>query len=348
MHYKILMCVVFARLLTDSVDSLNPEQCHFLRSKLCRRLAKLETEKENSTSVRWRAKYTCLLRALRPLYQKAIEVATTSIQTKWDFFKNTTQRRIPHLQRRANEQDLQLTLSNGSEYFHNILDQPNRPSSMVPVVDSASLTQRYNSQQYSLLTSRFSSLAALELAIETRVHKHPKDKEESTKQCMNLAKQIDDYINVVGDAYVGNPEQMSVFILSIFELWVNMDRCATVVYPLLCNYHPGFNPELLDVILLSRTRDMERLQEIQSYLHERCTRANSPTIFADPSTGLLCRPVFRPGESKRFASSAAADRRSFSGISNGKRGWTATNQCGVPNYNREMVNKLLHAQTASR
>ena len=299
MNYKSLMCVVFARLLMDSVDFFNPEQCHLLRSKLCRRLAKLETEKENSTSVVWRAKYAGLLRAMRPLYQKAIEVTTTTIQTKWNFFENTTQRRIPHLSHRADEQDLQLTLPNSSEYFHTILDQPNRPSSSVPVVDSTALTQRYNSQQFGLLTSRFSSLAALELAIERQVHAHPKNKEESMKQCMYLAKQIDDYINVVGDAYVGNPEQMSVFILSIFELWMNMDRCATVAYPLLRDYHPGFHPELLDVILLSRSHDLERLQEIQSYLHERCTRANSPmTIFTDPSTGCFADQYFERGKAK--------------------------------------------------
>lgn len=44
MQYKFLLCCLMAQLLQDSTSQLSPEERHFLKTKLCRRLAKLETE----------------------------------------------------------------------------------------------------------------------------------------------------------------------------------------------------------------------------------------------------------------------------------------------------------------
>lgn len=44
--YKFLICVVLANLLRDCVDSLHPEMTLMLQAKLCRRLAKLESEQK--------------------------------------------------------------------------------------------------------------------------------------------------------------------------------------------------------------------------------------------------------------------------------------------------------------
>jgi hypothetical protein len=77
-----------------------------------------------------------------------------------------------------------------------------------------------------------------------------------------LANSITEYIIAVGEAYNGNSEQTSVFILNIFDLWVAMDKCATVAYPLLSDYHPWFTPEILDVLLLPQWEQLKRLQTI--------------------------------------------------------------------------------------
>ncbi|KAL2779878.1 hypothetical protein BJX66DRAFT_345994 [Aspergillus keveii] len=45
--YKSLMCALMGQLLEDCHGNLPPECCYMLKAKLCRRLAKLEIEKEN-------------------------------------------------------------------------------------------------------------------------------------------------------------------------------------------------------------------------------------------------------------------------------------------------------------
>jgi hypothetical protein len=132
------------------------------------------------------------------------------------------------------------------------------------------------------------------MAIESKSIEIPSSQEATENKCVDLAltitelaNSITEYISAVGEAYNGNSEQMSVFILNIFDLWVAMDKCATFAYPLLSDYHPWFTPEILDVLLLPRWKQLKRLQTIQSHLHLRCARAKHDrmTIFAGPERG---------------------------------------------------------------
>ncbi|KAL3452963.1 hypothetical protein BJX65DRAFT_302864 [Aspergillus insuetus] len=130
------------------------------------------------------------------------------------------------------------------------------------------------------------------------LRKDPFSQEATENKCVDLALtipelaiSITDYISAVGEAYDGNSEQVSHFILTIFDLWVAMDKCATVAYPLLSDYHPWFTPGILDVLLLPRWKQLKRLQAIQSHLHLRCARAKHDrmTIFAGPERGELIK-----------------------------------------------------------
>lgn len=76
-----------------------------------------------------------------------------------------------------------------------------------------------------------------------------------------------------------------------------MDKCATSLYPFLLEYNPCFKPDMLDVLLLSRLDNMWRLQNIQQYLHGRCTQAKKRiTILADPQDGCFAARYFEHTE----------------------------------------------------
>lgn len=90
---------------------------------------------------------------------------------------------------------------------------------------------------------------------------------ESTSS--TLAKIINIYSSEASSVYIGKPEEISVMILVIMELWVALDKCAVRHFPLLCEYDPQFPPELFEPILLSKQNQFERLFRIENYLSGR-------------------------------------------------------------------------------
>jgi hypothetical protein len=78
-------------------------------------------------------------------------------------------------------------------------------------------------------------------------------------RCVELAAAIDDLFAAACSISASKPEQMSSFILNLFEIWITMDKCAVLACSLLCEYHPIFPPEALDVLLLPTASEMKRL-----------------------------------------------------------------------------------------
>ncbi|PWY88271.1 hypothetical protein BO70DRAFT_419943 [Aspergillus heteromorphus CBS 117.55] len=293
LFYKALMCVVMARLLRDTVHigALTPEDWGWLRSKLCRRLAKLEAEKVNSPSS-VQDMHTRLVKTLEPIFEQCIDAAQMAIEKSWEAFKRETQRKIPLLPSRAEESDYRLSLPNSLAYLQDILKDPWISTQKITNVDPALVVESARgstTQQFSSILTRYTLLAELELGLESGTRKIPVSKDAAEGVCIQIADKIGHYMATVADTYVEDPEQLGLFILNLFDLWVYLDKCATVAYPLLTEYHTGFPPELLDVLLVSRLADLKRLQNVQTYLHKRCTGAVKAkmTIFADPCPGCL-------------------------------------------------------------
>jgi len=103
------------------------------------------------------------------------------------------------------------------------------------------------------------------------------------------------YVNKGLPLYQGNTGQMSILILNAMELWKTLDDKMCREYPLLCEYHPVFSPEILDDLHLASYKDMTRMQSIQEYLHERieaCGVSSATNIFADPSVECFARRFY--------------------------------------------------------
>ncbi|KAH7082745.1 hypothetical protein BKA63DRAFT_433265 [Paraphoma chrysanthemicola] len=104
--------------------------------------------------------------------------------------------------------------------------------------------------------------------------------------CVQLARQIQAYISAVQDAYFDYPELKSRQLLNVMGLWMAMDKHALRCYPLLADFHPGFDAAILDVLQLSSYDELRHLHELQVYIARRCSVWNgtgSKTIFDTPT-----------------------------------------------------------------
>ncbi|KAJ9255026.1 hypothetical protein DTO207G8_3210 [Paecilomyces variotii] len=296
--YKFLMCSVLAQLLEDSVresetaDNLSAENCNFLKTKLCRRLAKLENERESSSPDIGKV-YATLFATLAPFCETSIDFAVRTFESQWISFRNNFHRRIQKLPQRAEDQDLHLTLPNSALYFKKVVElHKSRQLLDHNVVEDEVSTSDLNESRpkgFADFSTHYSLLAETELKIKDQAFQLLTERSDCEIKCIDIANEIEKYLQDVGSSYDDDPEQMSIFILTLAELWMRMDKCAVTAYPLLKKYHPWWEPRWLDMLLLSKLRHIKRIREIQTYLEKRCSgpERGKMTIFTKPTSGCL-------------------------------------------------------------
>ncbi|KAF4949086.1 hypothetical protein FGADI_9160 [Fusarium gaditjirri] len=281
-YYKFVLCAMLADLLKDSVEHLHPEMTLQLRSKLCRRMAKLKAESAACSS------------SLRPLYEDLfastsgdigdiVKYATDRVSLQWDDFKARVARRIPTLPRRVPDADLYMRLDNSGNFLTSQLSQkPNflsrKVSSALPQLQEGTVVE------VGRLADRYISLHKDEneaAAILTT------NSEEPEELCKSLSRGIISLLANVGNTFSQDSVMMSRHLLTLFELWTSMDEAATSICPLLKDYHPLFIPDALDVLCLNTRDEMVRLSRVQQYIRDRvdCHQKDLGTIFDNPRKG---------------------------------------------------------------
>lgn len=99
--------------------------------------------------------------------------------------------------------------------------------------------------------------------------------------CTALTKIIETYASTASSSYQDMPEDISVMLLTLMDLWVALDNCALHHYPLLRDYDPEFPSSLFEALLLPKKLPMQRLFHIENYLAMRRIAAEpaNPSIF---------------------------------------------------------------------
>ncbi|KAM0234985.1 hypothetical protein ACHAP5_009889 [Fusarium lateritium] len=279
-YYKFIICAVLANLLRDSVGKLHPEMILMLQAKLCRRLAKLESEKM-SASGPLKAVYTDFFTASSGHFETIVAESRRRVAGLWEDYKRHVIRYIPRLPQRASKNDLSLNLPNSHPVLLRLMSQNfNTPRRQVSV--NLSSLEEGTVFQVLQLATKYNSL----VDCETNLVADPALISQSSpeRRCTQLASSINHLVDKVGDAYVGNAMLMSRYILKLFELWMRMDKEAATVCPLLKAFHPVFIPSSLDVLCLQTIREMERLSQVQQYIESRigAHSTDGETIFGNP------------------------------------------------------------------
>jgi hypothetical protein len=276
-YYKFLIITLLTELLLECPGKVAPELTLTLRAKICRRLAKLEQQKNTLPKV-----YGHLFRTTTAFFKESIMQVTRSVNVAWEKFKRDTTRPVPRLPTRADQEAQFLSLPNSGSYLRSVLELPRSQKKTSPSLQLPSLRDT-TIEQVEQFTNTYHRLTELENKIETK--KEPQLTGDLTPEsiCEKLSDAILGLVNSVGTAYDSDPEQISIYVLSLFRLWVRLDKCMVKVCPMLLQYHPVFTPELLDVLHLPTTAEMRRLRDIQAYIHDRCEGCkHQTTIFSEP------------------------------------------------------------------
>lgn len=257
-----------------------------LRAKLCRRLAKLESDRLQASDSA-RPVYDQLFACLGPWFKTTIHVATQEATRIWELHKSSVQRRVSVLPATSEIASSTLKLENSGNYMRLLLSLNPYPLKEIAFLDLRAMKSGMLGKA-SKFAERYLNLAELEekteQAIEREIQTPPNSRDGYRRGCLRISDMIIKLVAEVGDAYDSDPAQTSNHILNLLDLWVSLDHYATSFCPLLSNYLPLFAPESFDLLHLTSLSDLSRLHEIQEYMKQRAaTAAESKTIFAPPS-----------------------------------------------------------------
>lgn len=282
-EYKFFLAVCLTTFLESSGPTLAVDQVEFLKTKLCRRMVKLDVDKGSVQDEANRERITNILTKISPGVKRVVGLANHRVEFEWNNFKEATKRSIPPLPKKATFTDLTLSLRVSGKALeemkikskNQMMDRQARWKP-TPGVSLSSITHEH----FTKYARPFLDLAKIESALREDLGLD-NPQELATLFSKVLSRYVDKSLN----SYAGNPEQMSLLVLNSMELWVKLDDCLCTSYPLLREYHPVFTPEMLDVLQLASYDDMVRLRDIQAYLRVRIsvTEGSKANIFEDPS-----------------------------------------------------------------
>ncbi|KAG1873801.1 hypothetical protein F4604DRAFT_1765091 [Suillus subluteus] len=98
--------------------------------------------------------------------------------------------------------------------------------------------------------------------------------------CMAIQARAKSYSTRAQSFYSGNPENISIMLLTLFELWVALDKLVVESIPLLMEYSPEVPVAIFDHLLLQKAAAIERLRVLQQYVAGRHTH-NALSVFSD-------------------------------------------------------------------
>ena len=292
-HYKFFMAFFLTRLgdQFSALESFPVESLTFARTKLSRRITKLEVEKQNS-SANIRTNLEEMFADFSEMFLKTLQLMNDKIAAEWSAIRSATEKRIRRLPYRAPPSDLKMTLHNSLPLLQSILSEPLQPQaqfqfrleSVEREVMTAS-TLPAGQFHFGSEVDTYLALADFEQWIALKLPPYMSFTEPTHNLCTQLAAKLASYMDTASRVYIGNPEQSSIMLLTIMQLWVALDECTLKLLPLLTDYSPGFPHGILDVLQLLDIQDMERLRSIENYVLRRQHKCNPalPPIFGDPS-----------------------------------------------------------------
>ncbi|KAK6953357.1 hypothetical protein Daesc_005660 [Daldinia eschscholtzii] len=310
LHYKYLMCIIHSMVLNDTRDCIPLEDQAFLKTKLCRRLFKLDRDTlEQPQAVQ--TSYSLLNTALTPQFNRVVNATATRINTAWEREKRNTTRPILPLPRKARWQEQRLSLVASRAYLNKARKRyqhavPHRasPTRITPQQPKVHI-QALGSKLFSL----FSNEEQLH-AISTNISTSPLSLSTQVRQ---LHKHIIDYIDQIDDIYENNVEQKSAMILTLLETWTSLDKAACAMFPLLHEFHPVFTPRLMEVLRFPLLSDMARARKVESYIQDRLSRSKTrSTLFDDPCKGCFAERYFNESSGSGALASILSEIQSTS------------------------------------
>ncbi|KAH8992935.1 hypothetical protein EDB92DRAFT_1815714 [Lactarius akahatsu] len=281
--YKTFMLFFHAHLLRICIQRGFPsETLHLMRIKMARRLSKLGSVVSDGVYqvVHDAAKETeGLLRDRWTRFQKSQSTSPLWDPHKLDFIGDTA-----------------ITLNNSRPYlmkaldspFHSYSPKPFSPSHQPRLADTVDFHLFSGGRlEGAVANDKRIALADFESSVERHLDSwvdlfpHGDDASDVIASC------VEQYFASARSIYGANPEENSVMVLTIMDLWKALDTLAIRQCPLLKFYSPEIPRDFLHPLLLHRSSSLRRAELIEKYILRRYDHASYPTsIFSDSATEL--------------------------------------------------------------
>ncbi|KAJ4505776.1 hypothetical protein HRR86_008095 [Exophiala dermatitidis] len=275
-QYKNFMLYLLSRLATEiSEVNSSPDTLHVLRVKLARRNAKLASETISFVQNTVQTTLSCLNRKMQK-WEKVIQANKSSLP------------KVP-----VQEVSDRLAMKNSRSVVQAAWLRSRQPFTypsinFVPqLLRRVSLTETQlpdwaifrNSGDVIFALADFENWVGSHLANWLYLHCG------QPSSCQSLALLMQTYHQYAKSRYQGHPERTSLMLLTLFDLWVALDRAATKACPLLLQYPPELVPGIFAPLLLFKQPELERLHRIEDHISSRLSgcKAQLSSLFSDPT-----------------------------------------------------------------
>ncbi|KAH9164496.1 hypothetical protein EDB89DRAFT_2077996 [Lactarius sanguifluus] len=279
--YKTFMLFFHAHLLRICIEKGFPsETLHLMRIKIARRLSKLGPAVSDDVYqvVHDTAKETEeLLQNRWTSFQKSQSTSPTWDPDRLDFIRDTA-----------------ITLNNSRPYIMEALDsslhsyspKPFSPSHQPRLADTTDFRRFSDGRlKEAVANDKRIALADFESSVERYLDSwvdsfpHGDDPPDVIASC------VEQYFASARDIYGANPEENSVMVLTVLDLWKALDTLTIRRCPLLRSYSPEIPRDFLHPLLLHRSGSLRRAELIEKYILQRHGEASCATsIFSDHAT----------------------------------------------------------------
>ncbi|TDL21949.1 hypothetical protein BD410DRAFT_898545 [Rickenella mellea] len=188
--------------------------------------------------------------------------------------------------------DTELSLHNSKDYISQVLDHSFSPIVRDEFVPHEQHRNRNTSEFRDFLNDYYWStafdadpttvLADFEDAVRNNLDAWVGQNLHKSNSYDVIGECITRYENRASKRYESDPEVMSVMFLTIFHLWVGLDKISTTQFTLLRDYSPEIPLELMTRLLLRKSEQLNQLARIEAYLRGRSSAAfQTSSIFSD-------------------------------------------------------------------
>ncbi|KAG0697961.1 hypothetical protein DFH29DRAFT_810975 [Suillus ampliporus] len=281
--YKSFMLFFMTKLTTLALDhDLSNDTLHFMSAKIARRLFKLGS-------------------SASPELSQMVSMVTGDVRSlleeRWGYVQDA-QRASPLWAPKTLRvlQDTCLSLNTSREYIRQALQ--NQYSSLPPASFNPSHRTRGTIDDFldtdgSFLEAAHAAEPSLSLTDFETVVKSGIDDwvarvsfQNIDSACVSIEACASAYTSRALNAYKGNPENLSIMLITLFELWVAMDKIVIRQIPLLAEYPPEIPVTLLEPLLIRKSSSLDRLKTLHAYLNLRhCQASSHLSAFSSPDGG---------------------------------------------------------------
>jgi len=275
--YKLFMLFFHAHLLRKCVLRDFPsELLYVMRVKLTRRLSKLGPAVSQHL--------------YKFVHDTAIEVETL-LSKKWSVFQTIGSISATFTPETLDfEADTHISLNSSYNYLTRIpgsVSQGHLRNSFKPHGSRLHVVRDFSQLSKGQLAKAITdgkhiAIADFEFSVEMNLESWVATSTNKERAMDVIASCIQEYYAGAKELYGANPEDNSIMILTLMDLWVALDRLAIQRCPLLEGYSPEIPSQFLHDLLLHRSSTINRALHIEEYLRGRHTAAlKVPSVFSN-------------------------------------------------------------------